>query len=134
MTFPDPRIKEAILHALKAIPGTRFGIVFGSFASGRPHESSDVDIAVDAGRSLTAAEKMAIVTELASRLGRPVDLVDLHNAGEPLLGQILKYGIPILGSKTEYANLIRKHVLDEADFAPYRRRILLERRRAWTGN
>ena len=75
---------------------------------------------------------MALIAELAGRIGRPVDLVDLQTAGEPLLGQILKHGTRILGSNTRYANLIRKHLFDNADFMPYRDRILQVRRRAWT--
>jgi hypothetical protein len=49
------------------------------------------------------------------------------------LGQILRGGRRILGSDSDYAALIRRHVLDQADFAPYRARILAERRDAWIG-
>jgi uncharacterized membrane protein len=49
------------------------------------------------------------------------------------LGEILRHGVRIVGSKSKYADLIRKHLFDNADFMPYRSRILLERRRAWTG-
>jgi hypothetical protein len=69
----------------------------------------------------------------AGRAGRPIDLVDIHAIGEPLLGQILKHGKRILGSDTHYANLIRRHLFDVADFLPYRNRILAERRQAWIG-
>lgn len=88
---------------------------------------------MDAGRRLTAQEKIALIGELAERIGRPVDLVDLRAAGEPLLGQILRHGKRILGSDACYADLIRRHVFDKSDFMPYRDRILAERRRAWTG-
>lgn len=94
---------------------------------------SDVDIAVDLGRALTAEEKVSLIEAVAERTGRPVDLVDLSKVGEPLLGQILKHGVRIVGSKTTYAHFIRKHLFDAADFMPYRTRILRERQRAWTG-
>jgi predicted nucleotidyltransferase len=131
VTSLDSATRQSIIDALKVVPDIRFGIVFGSFAFGKPLETSDLDIAVTAGRCLTAVEKIALISELAARLGRAVDLVDLCSAGEPLLGQILKHGIPILGGKADHAALIRRHVFDTADFAPYRRRILDERRRAW---
>jgi hypothetical protein len=49
------------------------------------------------------------------------------------LGQILRHGTRLLGSETAYADLIRRHLFDQADFLPYRRRILAERRRGWIG-
>jgi len=74
---------------------------------------------------------MQLISQLAISLGRPVDLVDFRRVGEPLLGQILRHGKRLLGSDTDYANLIARHVFDQADFMPYRNRILAERRRAW---
>ncbi len=130
---PKLNIKQAILAAVSTQPGIRLAILFGSLASGEGHFESDLDLAVDAGRSLTADEKMALISELAGRTGRPVDLVDIHAVGEPLLWEILRQGKRILGSDTHYANLIRRHLFDQADFLPYRKRILSERRRAWIG-
>jgi hypothetical protein len=63
----------------------------------------------------------------------PVDLIDLKRTGEPLLGQILKHGVRLMGSDTDYAALLTRHLFDAADFLPYRNRILAERRRAWIG-
>jgi len=88
---------------------------------------------VDAGRRLTADEKLALMNSLAEQTGRPVDLVDLYAVGEPLLGQILRHGNRLFGSKTCYADLIRRHLFDQADYLPYRTRILTERRLAWIG-
>ena len=128
-------LEETILAAIGAQPGMGIllAIVFGSLAAGEGRAQSDLDLAVDAGRRLVAAEKVALIAELAGRTGRPIDLVDVHAIGEPLLGQILKHGKRILGSDTHYANLIRRHLFDVADFLPYRNRILAERRQAWIG-
>ena len=82
---------------------------------------------------LTAETKMALIGALSQAIGRPVDLIDLRVAGEPLLGQILKHGVRLMGSDSDHAELIKRHLFDEADFMPYRRRILAERRRAWIG-
>ncbi len=128
-------VQEDILAAIGAHPGIGVltAILFGSLATGRARAGSDLDLAVDAGRCLAAAEKMALISALAGRIGRPVDLVDMHAIGEPLLGQILRHGRRILGSDTHYANLVRRHLFDQADYLPYRNRILAERRQAWIG-
>ncbi len=133
MPLQDLNLKQNILAALSGQPGIELAILFGSLAAGEGGVESDLDLAIDAGHLLTAEEKMGLISALAERTGRPVDLVDFQAAGEPLLGQILRHGKRILGSDTHYGNLIRKHLFDEADFLPYRNRILAERRRAWIG-
>lgn len=129
----DFNLKQAILAAISTEPDIEMAIVFGSLAAGAGRMESDLDLAVDAGHRLTAGEKMALISELAGRTGRPIDLVDIRTVGEPLLGQIIQRGKRILGSDTHYANLIRRHLFDQADYLPYRNRILAERRQAWIG-
>lgn len=126
-------LSGAILDAIKTQPSIRLAILFGSLAASRGREDSDLDVAVDVGRCLTSDEKLALTTELAERTGRPVDLVDLYTVGEPFLGQILRHGKRLMGTGTCYAGLLRRHLFDQADFLPYRSRILAERRRAWIG-
>lgn len=109
----------------------RLAIVFGSLATGRARPDSDLDIAVAADAPLTAERKMALIGELASVTGRSVDLIDLATAGEPLLGQILAGGKRLLGTDQAYAELLRRHLFDQADFLPLRKRMLRERREAW---
>ena len=133
MAVEDTNLKESILAAMSALGDIRLVILFGSVATGRANRESDLDLAVDAGHRLTSGEKMILISSLAERTGRPVDLVDLHEAGEPLLGQILRDGKRILGSDLRYGEWIRKHLFDQADYLPYRHRILAERRRAWIG-
>lgn len=133
MLTEDQNLTQGILAAVNSQPGIRLVFLFGSLAAGREQADSDVDVAVDAGRRLTTGEKAALMTKLTERTGRPVDLVDLHTVGEPLLGQILRHGKRLLGGETCYADLIRKHVFDQADYLPYRTRILAERRQAWIG-
>ena len=130
---PPANFEHAILAALRSQPDIRLAIVFGSLARGEAHAGSDLDLAVDVGHTLSASEKITLISALAETTGRPVDLVDLQSVGEPLLGQILRHGKRLLGSDTQYANLIRRHVFDQADFLPYRNRILNERRQAWLG-
>ena len=114
-------------------PKIVLAVVFGSVALCRQRADSDLDIAVAAKQALTADEKIALIGALADRIGRPIDLIDLSVAPEPLLGQILRHGRRVLGSDTLYGELISRHVFEQADFMPYRTRLLAERRMAWIG-
>ena len=127
-------IDEEIRGILAANGQIVLALLFGSMTGPGARSDSDVDIAVAADRALSAGEKLALIGRLAERLGRPIDLIDLRTAGEPLLGEIIRHGRRVLGTDTAYARLISKHLFDQADFLPYRTRILEERRRAWIGS
>jgi hypothetical protein len=75
---------------------------------------------------------MALIDAVSRALQRPVDLVDLRTAGEPTLGQVVRHGRRILGSDAAHGRLLYRQLVDQADFGPLRRRILEERRIAWT--
>jgi len=125
---------DASLRAvLEGFPGLLLAIVFGSVAQGRATPGSDLDIAVAARRALSAEQKMALISALAAHTGRPVDLIDLHAAGQPLLGQIVRHGRRVLGSVAAHGQLISRHLTEQADFMPLQQRILKERRLAWIG-
>ena len=128
-----PRIDDQLLDVLARFPTVELAVLFGSIALGRQRPDSDLDIAVSAHRALTAAEKIAIIEALAERTGRPVDLVDLKVVAEPLLGQIVRHGRRLLGSDSAYGQLISRHLFEQADFMPYRARVLADRRAAWAG-
>lgn len=130
MTTAAAPIDSALNEVLRRFPQLQLAILFGSCAKGTATADSDLDLAVLAGQPLDAETRMRLIGDLAERLGRPVDLVDLHDAGEPLLGEVLK-GRRILGDDAAYARLITRHLLDAADFLPYRERILAERRKRW---
>lgn len=127
------RMDDLLREVLARFPGLVLALVFGSVAQGRQRSDSDLDIAVAANQALTAAEKMAIIEALAERIGRPVDLIDLKVVAEPLLGQIVRHGRRLLGSDAAYGQLISRHLFEQADFMPYRTRVLAERRAAWIG-
>ena len=124
-------IESAIRATLTAHAGIRLAILFGSMAAGKGRPDSDVDLAIDAGHVLKVETKMTLIGKLAEATGRPIDLIDLRSVGEPLLGQIIKHGKRLFGEDAIYAELIKRHLFDEADFMPYYRRILQERRDAW---
>jgi len=124
------RIKKVLSKYSTTI---QLAIVFGSVATGKADFDSDLDLAVDFGRPMEQHEKIQLISELAEVLGRPVDLIDLRTAGLPLLKQILAKGKRILGNNAGYALTLYKYLIDQADFMPYRNRILRERREKWLG-
>lgn len=124
---------EKILAVLSRHPSIDSAILFGSLAQGAARPDSDLDLAVAGAAPLAREDKAALIAELAESLGRPVDLVDLATVGEPLLGQVLRHGRRLQGSDARYAALLSRHLLEMADFMPYRSRILAERRKAWIG-
>lgn len=135
MTETLPRqnqLMTLIRERLEHFPWVRLAIVFGSLGAGKGEPDSDLDIAVMADIPMDVEMKLNLIRDLAQVVNRPVDLIDLRNAGEPLLGEILTGGRRILGTDVEFANLLSRHLLDAADFLPYRERILRERRVAWT--
>jgi uncharacterized protein len=124
---------DQLRAVLSSFPQVVLAVLFGSVALGHQRPESDIDIAVAAHRALTGEEKIALVEALAEHTGRPVDLVDLRTVAEPLLGQILRHGRRLLGSDRAYGRLISRHLFEQADFMPYRARVLAERRAAWIG-
>jgi len=129
MSTPLPLLRDV----LERHPDIRQALVFGSVATGSARQDSDLDIAVEASRPLDAEDKLRLIEALAAAAGRPVDLIDLKTIGGPLLGQILKHGQRILGSHSDHAELLRRHMFDTEDFQPYVERMLRERRQAWIG-
>ena len=127
-------IDQKIRMTLQKHPSIKLAILFGSMANNSEKFNSDLDLAVQGDRLLTVKQKMQLIEGLAESFMRPVDLIDLHEVGEPLLGQIITKGRRIIGSDTAYGELIAQHVYAEADFMPYQRRILKERRDAWIGS
>lgn len=129
----SPKLDDQLRDVLAGFPSVVLAVLFGSVALGRQRPDSDLDIAVETSQALTADEKIAIIEALAERTGRPVDLIDLKVVAEPLLGQIVRHGRRLLGSDSAYGQLISRHLFEQADFMPYRTRVLAERRAAWTG-
>ena len=126
-------IDNTLRKVLNEFTQLDLAILFGSVAKGQARVDSDLDIAVLAKKTLSADEQIQIISALAEATGRPIDLIDLKVTGVPLLGQILKHGRRIFGSDTLYGQLISRNLFDQADFMPYRNRILAERRALWIG-
>ena len=125
------RIREA-LEAHDA-PRLVIALLFGSAAEGRLGPMSDVDVAVAAPQPMTAEQKLGLIERLAEVTGRPVDVVDLQTAGEPVLGEALSGRMLVLRDPALLAAIARRHLIEVEDFLPLRRRLLDARRKAWIG-
>jgi predicted nucleotidyltransferase len=118
-------------EVLSGFEDIHLAVLFGSVAKETARADSDLDIAVLANHKLSPNEKIQLIEAFAQKIGRPVDLIDLFDPPQPLLGQIIKTGRRILGTDDAFANLAYRNIVDQADFMPLRTRALLERREAW---
>lgn len=82
--FLVPRLSPVIL------------VLFGSEAAGRARPESDIDVAFLSDLTFDPYETFLIAQDLATLLGRDVDLVDLSLASDVLRMQILGKGRVIL--------------------------------------
>jgi predicted nucleotidyltransferase len=120
-------IDDQLRDVLSRFDFVQLAILFGSVASGRARPDSDLDLAILAERPIGVQEKITIIEALAEKFGRPIDLVDLYPAPEPLLGQVLRHGRRIIGSDEAFGRLLYRHLIAQADFMPIKNRILQER-------
>lgn len=66
--------------------------VFGSMASGRARDDSDLDLAVLVSEPVPVDDLYAVAADLSAQVGRPVDLIDFVTAPPPLQAEILRNG------------------------------------------
>lgn len=81
-----------VTAALGAEPDVVLAIVFGSVARGEAGFGSGADVAVLMRGPMTSERREALIRALAAVTGRPVDLIDLREAGVPRLRTILREG------------------------------------------
>ena len=125
-------IDEQLTRFLTRYPDLKLAMLFGSQTTGQASPGSDIDLGLLFDTPLSGSDKLGIIEAIGAEFGRPVDIVDLFYAPEPVTGQVFK-GKRLLGDDTVYAELLTKHLVNTADFLPLRERILAERRTAWTG-
>ena len=82
---------EAVRGALAGRKEIELALLFGSSALGRVRPDSDVDVAV-LGRNL---DLLGLAADLADAVKRPVDVVDLGQAGYPLIQALLRDSIVV---------------------------------------
>lgn len=126
------KVLQDLKTRLAKEPDIAFASVFGSVATGKARPDSDLDVGILTDAPLGIARRRALVEMLAQTVGRPVDLIDLREAGPVLLMSALN-GKRLIGrgGRTNAALLSRAWT-DAADFLPVRERLLSHRRTAWT--
>ena len=125
-------IEKRLTRFLTRYPRLKLAVLFGSMAEGRATHNSDIDLGLLFNTALCSSDKLELMEAIGAEFGRPVDIVDLYYAPEPVTGQVFK-GKRLIGEDTVYAELLTKHLINTADFLPLRERILAERRSAWIG-
>ncbi|MBS3960196.1 MAG: nucleotidyltransferase domain-containing protein [Xanthomonadaceae bacterium] len=128
----DAELRQRLIAASRVAGEPQLVLLFGSLARGQARPDSDLDLAIDLGRPLAAADKFALVEALALASGRPVDLVDLRTAGVPLIASILRDGLRLAGGVEAHGALMARHVTDAEDFLPVYRRLLDARLAGWS--
>lgn len=123
---------DRLAALLSAQGGVEFASVFGSVANGLARADSDIDVAVLTDAPLRSERRQRLIGALADVAGRPVDLVDLRDAGPVVLMSALR-GRRLIGrGGATNAALLSRAWTDAADFLPLREGILKQRRAAWT--
>jgi len=97
---PTDELVTAIRLALEAVSGIEFSVLFGSAASGRLRQDSDLDVAVywDSGGRLEIEEQREFPEEAAVQIalerasGRNVDLLVLNRAPATVCASALLNG------------------------------------------
>ncbi|HYC55223.1 MAG TPA: nucleotidyltransferase domain-containing protein [Candidatus Binatia bacterium] len=89
----DAVISDALTASVKDLVAV---YRFGSTVSGQQHSDSDVDVAVLGRTPLDPLERFQLQEELALRLHRDVDLVDLRRASTVMRMQVVSTGLCFL--------------------------------------
>ena len=128
----DSSLAQQLTTLLSRYPVIKLAILFGSQAdpARTKHFDSDIDLAIMTAEPVSSHFKMELIQAISTELDRPVDIVVINDAPEPILGEVLK-GQRLLGDHNTYAQLLTRHLLNVADFLPLRQRILKERRDRW---
>jgi len=129
--MPSDLVSDLTKH-LRAHDAVAVAWLFGSLAQDAARPDSDLDIAVLGSSPLTQADTKDLIETLARLSGRPVDLVDLQTERGPIVGAVLKTGRKLFcQDPTLHGDLVKRYLFDQADWMPYRRRILETRRHQW---
>jgi predicted nucleotidyltransferase len=123
-------LRERLAAALTEGPPLRLAVLFGSRASGRPHEGSDFDVGiVPVDANLALSEELALASTLSGAVSAEVDLVRLDQ-DSPLLGaEVARTGLCLFeeapGTFAAYrANAMSTWIDFEWTMAPHRERFL----------
>lgn len=116
LAYDDPMTREEIVAGARAVlagaGGVRLALLFGSVARNSAREDSDVDLAVAVDPGMDLARLSA---ELSRVIGREVQIVDLAEAGVPLLDEIIQDGIVVYEARPGIAASWRSRTLGDLE-------------------
>lgn len=108
MTNHDTQIVETLKSV---VPELLALYRFGSHGSAFERKDSDIDIAVLGRRPLEPRLIWDLSQELASKLGREVELVDLVNASTVLRAQVVAFGVRLFCADPGYCEPFEDYIL-----------------------
>lgn len=90
----DAKTEQIIVDVLVERLSPFMIVLFGSFAKGTAHPGSDIDIGFLRGQhsDLDSYDLFLLSQEIAAKIGKDVDLVDLNKASTVFQAQILHTG------------------------------------------
>ena len=94
-------------------------IVFGSFASGKNHKDSDLDIAIFGSDRIFFDAQIDLTNEFAVIFDRNIDLSLLNDANPLLLFQVSKNASLLFGSREEFLKFKLYAFKAYNDYLPY---------------
>lgn len=103
----DEKLKQAIALELAKHPNVRCAIMFGSAARGTDRQGSDVDLAIEG----SDMDTLQLAANLSLSTGREFDVVDLRDAGYPMLQAIVREGKAVYESRAGQAAQWRSHAI-----------------------
>ncbi|QXD16446.1 nucleotidyltransferase domain-containing protein [Rhodocaloribacter litoris] len=120
-TLDRHTVLERLRSVLERHP-VRFGLLYGSYAAGRPTPVSDIDVAVYADRPEELLDVVVALEEAFS--GHRVDVMNLKDKPALVYYEVLASGVPVLVRDPSFLEAETYRVMREyLDFQPIHERI-----------
>ena len=116
----------------RAVVFLGLAMFFDSMAEGRERFDSDMALGLLDAEPLDADAIFEIGQSIVVKIGWPADIVDLHDAPQPITGIALQ-GKRLFGSDECFASLCTRHLIEREDFGRVRERELDRRIEEWIG-
>lgn len=87
MTHCAETLEGTIAELLAEEEGVRFGLLFGSQATGKAGADSDIDLALGAA----GVDLLALAARISTALGADVDVVSVDDVTIPLLEELIEH-------------------------------------------
>jgi predicted nucleotidyltransferase len=115
---------QTLAQSLKAQPHLEFAVLVGSRATGKTHDASDWDIAVQWSPQLEWFDVLAYTETLRRRLAvalqtpeSTVDLIELRRANLAMRASVAEEGLPLVGvDSLAWAHFLKRTWRELEDF------------------